>query len=241
MIKAVIFDLDGTLVDTIEDLKDALNVSLKQNGYNISYSRKQTMDLVGSGIRNLCKNAIENITCQEEDIGKVLSSFIPNYDKMQINHSKPYEGVIELLDYIKQKNIKCAVFSNKKYENTVYIVNHLFKENTFDFIYGKKEGYPLKPDTRALDLILNELKVKKEEVLYVGDSDVDMKTAINGNLIKVAVTYGYRDKNILLSYNPDYIVSSPLEIKSILEQIKWQNQNKRGSYIPLRVDKNDTL
>ena len=68
-----------------------------------------------------------------------------------------------------------------------------------------------------------------------------MKTAINGNLIKVAVTYGYRDKNILLSYNPDYIVSSPLEIKSILEQIKWQNQNKRGSYIPLRVDKNDTL
>ena len=114
MIKAVIFDLDGTLVDTIEDLKDALNASLKQNGYNISYSRKQTMDLVGSGIRNLCKNAIENITCQEEDIDKVLSSFITNYDKMQINHSKPYEGVIELLDYIKQKNIKCAVFSNKK-------------------------------------------------------------------------------------------------------------------------------
>ena len=98
MIKAVIFDLDGTLVDTIEDLKDALNVSLKQNGYNISYSRKQTMDLVGSGIRNLCKNAIENITCQEEDIDKLLSSFITNYDKMQINHSKPYEGVIELLD-----------------------------------------------------------------------------------------------------------------------------------------------
>ena len=120
MIKAVIFDLDGTLVDTIEDLKDALNASLKQNGYNISYSRKQTMDLVGSGIRNLCKNAIENITCQEEDIDKVLSSFITNYDKMQINHSKPYEGVIELLDYIKQKNIKCAVFSNKKYENTVF-------------------------------------------------------------------------------------------------------------------------
>ena len=74
MIKAVIFDLDGTLVDTIEDLKDALNVSLKQNGYNISYSRKQTMDLVGSGIRNLCKNAIENITCQEEDIDKLLLS-----------------------------------------------------------------------------------------------------------------------------------------------------------------------
>ena len=98
MIRAVIFDLDGTLVDTIEDLEDALNASLKQNGYNISYSRKQTMDLVGSGIRNLCKNAIENITCQEEDIDKMLSSFITNYDKMQINHSKPYEGVIELLD-----------------------------------------------------------------------------------------------------------------------------------------------
>ena len=147
------------------------------------------------------------------------------YDLLEVRNSNWVHNNIskefcELLDYIKQKNIKCAVFSNKKYENTVYIVNHLFKENTFDFIYGKKEGYPLKPDTRALDLILDELKVKKEEVLYVGDSDVDMKTAINGNLIKVAVTYGYRDKNILLSYNPDYIVSSPLEIKSILEQIK---------------------
>ena len=115
MIKAVIFDIDGKLVDTIEDIKNELNVYLKYNVYNMSYSHKQTMDLVGSRIRNLCKNAIENITCQEEDIDKVLSSFITNYDKMKINHSKPYEGVIELLDYIKQKNIKCAVFSNIMY------------------------------------------------------------------------------------------------------------------------------
>ncbi|MGN1294778.1 MAG: HAD family hydrolase [Bacilli bacterium] len=217
MIKAVIFDLDGTLVDTISDLSNALNLSLKQNGYDISYTVEQTKALVGSGIRDLCKKAIEKITDKEEDITRLLSSFIANYDLMQIETSKPYEGIMELLEYLKQKNIKIAVFSNKKYENTLYIVENLFKKNTFDVVYGKKDGYPLKPDTRALNFILNDLKVTKEEVLYVGDSDVDMKTAINGGLVKVAVTYGYRDKEILLTYNPQYVVSSPLEIKKIIE------------------------
>lgn len=217
MIKAVIFDLDGTLVDTIKDLSDAINLSLKQNGYSIVYSIDQTKELIGSGIRNLCAKALEPFSSSDEDVEKVLNSFMHNYDLMQLNNTKPYEEMENVLYYLKQKGIKLAVLSNKKYENTLYIVTHLFKENTFDVIYGKKEGYPLKPDTKALYSVIDKLNVKKEEVLYVGDSDVDMKTAINGNLKKVAVTYGYRSEDILKEYNPEYCISSPIEIKKIIE------------------------
>lgn len=217
MIKAVIFDLDGTLVDTIQDLSDAINLSLKQNGYSITYSINQTKELIGSGIRNLCAKALEPFSSSEKDVEKVLNSFMNNYDLMQLNNTKPYEEMENVLYYLKQKGIKLAVLSNKKYENTLYIVTHLFKENTFDVIYGKKEGYPLKPDTKALYSVIDKLNVKKEEVLYVGDSDVDMKTAINGNLKKVAVTYGYRSEDILKEYSPEYCISSPIEIKKIIE------------------------
>ena len=115
--------------------------------------------------------------------------------------------------------MKTAILSNKKEENTREIVAHLCKENTFDQIVGKREEFPLKPDPTSLNYLIALLGVDKDEVLYVGDSDTDMKTADNLSLRKVAVTYGYRDKEILEQYKPDYMIDDFREIQTIVNYL----------------------
>lgn len=216
MIKALIFDFDGTLVNTLEDLKDSINMALVSNGFKKQYSIDETKHLIGKGIRVLCTRALNYCSHSLEDEEKVYKSFYDYYSKNQINKTKPYPSVIETLKEIKKRNIKIAILSNKKHENLQEIVSNLFPKNLFDIAFGKKDEFPLKPSPDSLCHILDLLNVTKEEVLYIGDSDVDMETARNANVKKIAVTYGYREKKLLENYNPEYIIDDISELLKII-------------------------
>lgn len=216
MIKAIIFDFDGTLVNTLYDLQDSINEALVLNGYQKQYTYEETMYLIGSGTRVLCKRALDYIEHTIKDEEKLFSDFSVCYQENQLNKTRPYDGVINTLIKIKNKGVKLAILSNKVHDNTLLIANHLFDKDLFDIIVGQKKNIPLKPDPTSLKLLIEELQVNKEDVLYVGDSDTDMKTANNFNVKKVAVTYGYRPREELEKYHPEYIVDDFSEIIKLI-------------------------
>ena len=216
MIKALIFDFDGTLVNTIEDLKDSINMALISNGFDKQYSTEETKNLIGKGIRVLCTRALSYCSHTLEDEEKIYKSFYDFYLKNQTKKTKPYPNVIETLMNLKNRNVKIAILSNKKESNLLDIVDKLFPKNMFCYVIGKREDFPLKPNPISLLYLINLLEVKQEEVLYVGDSDVDMETADNANVKKIAVTYGYREKELLVKYSPNYIINNIKEILRII-------------------------
>ena len=221
MIKAIIFDFDGTLVDTLDDLKDAINEALLINGYERQYTYEETKSLIGMGTKVLCQRAISYIEHTNEDVEKVFSDFSKIYRKIQCNKTHLFPHVQMTLNELKIKGIKLAILSNKVEENTLKIADNLFKKDTFDQIIGQRKEFPLKPDPTSLKYLISLLNVSNNEVLYVGDSDTDMKTADNLKLKKVAVTYGYRDQEVLKTYQPNYLID---DFSKIMEIIDYENK-----------------
>ena len=217
MYKYVIFDLDGTLIDTLDDLKKGINFALKELGYNISYTKEETKFLIGEGTRNLCARAIKNIPHTEEDEETLFKEFTRLYKLHQLDDTRPFFHVEELLKLLKENNIKTAVLSNKVEQNVVDILTYLKLDSYFEIIRGQRKDIPLKPNPSSLNNLILDLAASKEEVLYVGDSDVDMVVARNAEVDVAAVTYGYRDIELLKNYNPNYIISDPLEIYNIVK------------------------
>ncbi len=217
MYKYVIFDLDGTLIDTLDDLKKGINFALKELGYNISYTKEETKYLIGEGTRNLCARAIKNIPHTEEDEEILFKEFSRLYKLHQLDDTRPFVHVEELLKLLKENNIKAAVLSNKVEQNVIDILSHLKLDSYFEIIRGQRKDIPLKPNPSSLNNLISDLGASKEEVLYVGDSDVDMIVSHNAEVNVAAVTYGYRDIELLKKYNPNYIISDPLEIYNIVK------------------------
>lgn len=216
MYRAVVFDLDGTLVYTLEDLKNAINSALKNLGYSFCYSLEDTKRLIGSGTKNLCRRAIDSLNPSEEEVEILFREFTKEYNMHQLDNASLYEGVMDVLIELKKRGIKVAILSNKVDKNTKEIISHLCKNFTFDYILGQTSIYPLKPDPTSLFKVIEEIKVKKEEVLYVGDSDTDMKTGKNARVDVCAVTYGFREKEVLETYKPRYMIDSIKEILKII-------------------------
>ena len=216
MYKAVIFDLDGTLVYTLEDLKNSINLALKNLNYHFSYSLEETKRLIGSGTKNLCRRAISSLNPQDEEVEILFKEFTREYNEHQLDNASLYDGVMDVLIELRKKGIKLAILSNKVDKNTKEIISHLCKGFSFDFILGQTTIYPLKPDPTSLFKVIEELKVENDEVLYVGDSDTDMKTGNNAHVDVCAVTYGFREKEVLESYNPKYMIDSIKEILKIV-------------------------
>ncbi len=217
MYKYVIFDLDGTLIDTLDDLKKGINFALKELGYNISYTKEETKLLIGEGTRNLCIRAIKNIPHTEEDEEILFKEFTRQYKLHQLDDTRPFYHVEELLKLLKESNIKVAVLSNKVEQNVVDILSYLKLDSYFEIIRGQRKDIPLKPNPSSLNNLILDLGAKKEDVLYVGDSDVDMIVSRNASVDVVAVTYGYRDIELLKKYHPNYIISDPLEIYNLVK------------------------
>lgn len=192
MIDTVIFDMDGTLLDTLEDLKDAVNEGLSVKGYP-ARSLEEIRQFVGNGVGVLLRNAVPEGT-SEADMEVCLEAFKAHYAKHWQDKTKPYDGILQLLADLKASGKKTAVISNKYDEAVVQLCKDYFPE-LFDAARGERAGVPRKPAPDGIYSILEELGSVKEHAVYVGDSEVDMETAKNAGLVSVGVTWGFGTGN----------------------------------------------
>lgn len=215
MKKLVIFDLDGTLLNTIADLAAATNQALQHYGYP-THEVEAYRFFVGNGINKLFERALPETERTEENILKIRSQFVPYYDTHNADLSRPYPGIPELLMTLQQKGIKIAVASNKYQAATRKLIAHYFPEINFVEVLGQREGIPAKPDPS----IVNEIKIKagvdEKEILYAGDSNVDMQTAHNAGVTAVGVAWGFRPRTELEALHPAYIIEKAEELLSLL-------------------------
>lgn len=212
MKKLVIFDLDGTLLNTIADLANSTNYALKVLGYPIHEPDKYNF-MVGNGINKLFERALPDGEKTEENVLRVRQKFVPYYDQHNADKSRPYPGVTELLETLQTAGMQLAVASNKYQAATEKLIAHYFPNIKFTAVFGQREGIPVKPDPIIMKEILQIAKVQEEETLYVGDSGVDMQTAINAGVTSCGVTWGFRPRTELESFHPDHIVDNAEEIK----------------------------
>ena len=220
MIKAAIFDLDGTIIDTLEDLANAGNYVLKQNGFEV-HDKEKYRFFVGSGIRNLCIRMLpEEKKSDEELINKIFNDFNSYYGKHYMDNTKAYDGVENMLKKLVDMNIKVGVLTNKGHEFTVPILKKVYGDFPFSVILGKTDKFPVKPSKECIDYVMNKLEVSGEECIYIGDSNVDMQTAINGNISEIiGVSWGFRPVEELKQAGAKYIVHSPEEIIDIVNKL----------------------
>lgn len=212
--KGIIFDLDGTLVNSLEDISDAMNIVLKGLNYP-THTYDTYQYFIGSGLRNLVSKALPSSNNKEEQIEICFEMMIQEYRKICTLKTKPYEGILELLDNLTSQNIKLAVFSNKADELTKKIASEIFP-NHFDTAVGLSTEELKKPNPFEAIEICKKWNLKPEEILFVGDSDIDMQTAIKANMFPVGVSWGYRTKDELLASGAKLVINSASELIEIL-------------------------
>ena len=215
--RLAIFDLDGTLLDTIGDLAAACNYMLAQRGLPL-HSREEYHKMVGNGILKLVERALpehlrstDYVMAAREDL---LAYYVANIDR----YTRPYDGIREVLHTLQEEGWCLAVASNKFDSGTKKLVASIFPEVQFKAIYGNREGFPLKPDAALVELIMKECGAERTSTTMIGDSGVDMQTAKSGGVRSIGCTWGFRSHAELEENGADYIVDNPLEILQILNQ-----------------------
>lgn len=214
MKKLVIFDLDGTLLNTIDDLAQSTNHALQTLGYP-THEESAYHLMVGNGINKLLERALPEEERTEENILRMRKEFIPYYDRHNMDRSRPYPGIPQLLKYLQAQGILLAVASNKYQSATVRLIDAYFPTLRFAAVLGQRDGVNVKPDPAIVDDILEITGVAKENTLYVGDSGVDMLTAANAGVTACGVTWGFRPRAELEKFNPAYIVDIAAMIAEI--------------------------
>ena len=214
MKKLVIFDLDGTLLDTVADLANATNQALEQCGYP-THPTDAYYQFVGNGINKLFARALPAEASTEENVMRIRSLFVPYYNEHNADCSRPYPGVVALLEALQERGMLLAVASNKYHEATLKLVRHFFPSIRFAAIYGQREGVAIKPAPDIVYDILCDTGIAKENTLYVGDSGVDMQTASNAGVESVGVTWGFRSVEELRENGAVHIVHAADEIEKI--------------------------
>jgi phosphoglycolate phosphatase len=210
--KAVIFDLDGTLLDTIEDLAGGVNYAMRCFNFP-EYSVEEVRSFVGNGVRNLILRALPE--SKKDMIDTVLPVFKEYYGAHSKDKTAPYEGIIELLVALKQKGVKTAILSNK-FDGAVKALAEEYFPGLIDYALGEGNGVKVKPDPEGMNHVFEVLGVKKEESLYIGDSEVDVVTAIGVGVDLVAVSWGFRDKEVLLEHGATVVADSVRELHDML-------------------------
>lgn len=214
MIKAVIFDLDGTLVDSIGDLCDSTNFALEKYGFP-THEKEKYNYFVGDGMLKLIERVIPQEKFNFEIQQSVYCEFLAYYRNHFLDKTLPYEDISQAIADLIEKGIKLAVVSNKNDEMVRKIVEKFFKD-CFVSVVGKREAYPLKPDpTLTLDII-KELGVKPQECAFLGDSGMDMLTAKNAGCVAIGVLWGFRTREELEENGAQYLLESPREIAPLI-------------------------
>lgn len=216
MFKCCIFDLDGTLLDTVASLAHSANRAMEKFGLP-PQPVKRYKYFAGDGQIELIKRCvIASGDTYLTNFYKVLREYIKLFEKDCIYEVKPYDGITELTCWLKANNIKIAVLTNKQHDNALYVLNSVFGENYFDFILGQDDTHEKKPSRTGVDIILRKMNVKEDECIYIGDTNTDMKTGKNAGLFTVGVTWGFRDYEELKKGEPQAIIDSPLQLRDII-------------------------
>lgn len=215
MVKAVIFDLDGTLLDTLEDLANAVNAALRHAKMPV-HSIDDVRMFVGNGVKKLMERAIPEGENNPE-FDSTYQYFREYYAAHCKENTKLYPGIWELLEDLKKRGIKIAIVSNKM-DPAVKILNNDYFSGMMDAALGESEAVPKKPAPDMVFKAMEELGVTKDEAVYVGDSDVDIKTAANCGLPCISVTWGFRDTEFLLEHGATHLVNTPAEILNLVSE-----------------------
>ena len=215
MKKLAIFDLDGTLLNTIEDLGYAANHALQAHGYP-THSIASYPFFVGNGVRRLIERVLPEDARTEATIDRLLVTFKEYYNDHNTDYTKPYEGIPELLSLLSSRGVAIAVASNKYQAATEKLISHFFPTLSFIAVEGQKEGVPVKPDPSIVFEILAKAKTPKADTIYIGDSGVDMETARRACVDSVGVTWGFRPEKELVENHADTIVNSPGDIEKLV-------------------------
>lgn len=210
--KLCIFDLDGTLTDSLRDLADSMNYAIQKHGFAPRPTGEYRY-MVGNGISVLADRAAGLDKNSNPDVKrKILEDFGEYYELHKLDNTRPFDGMSELIRKLKELGIKLAVNSNKNDNFTYDIVTTLFGKDCFSDIRGKRDGVNAKPDPSAALSIIENAGVKKEECIYIGDSNVDIRTAKNAGIKSIGVCWGFRTKEELMQEGADYIAEIPEDI-----------------------------
>jgi len=223
-IKAIIFDLDGTLVDSLQDIANSMNLALEESGYP-THPIEAYRDFVGNGVSVLVQKALPADKRDEKEIKKMVKKFAEKYEKNWFIETKPFVGILHLIQTCVARKVKLATLSNKAHAFTKRMIRHYFRgaminqgKNPFGIYSGAQEDKPLKPDPSAALELAERLKVDPGNVAFVGDSPVDMETAKNAGMIAIGAAWGFSGREILEKANPDAIFDSPVELATYLDQ-----------------------
>ncbi|WP_455714954.1 HAD family hydrolase [Anaerosporobacter sp.] len=218
--KAAIFDLDGTVADTLESIAYSANRTLEALGLT-KRPMKEYNYYAGDGADVLVMRALK-AACGDEKRAQELfkeaqAKYKEIFEEYCMYHVKPFDGITQMLDGLKAQGIKIGVLSNKPHERTVVVVNELFGERYFDLVCGQKEGIPKKPDPSGAITMLEEFGVEPTECVYVGDTNVDMQTGKNTGMFTVGVLWGFRDREELVNNKADAIITHPLDLLNYID------------------------
>lgn len=214
MFQTVIFDLDGTLLDTLEDLANAANYVCRQNEWP-ERSIEECRTFVGDGVLNFVKRVAPEWEKSPLITASATQLFCEYYDKHDAEFTRPYAGMVELLQELKDKGVKLGIYSNKKHSFCQQLADHYFP-GLFMHVQGKEQGGALKPDAEGTNRVLEAIEANPATTLFVGDSVVDMETARNANVKSCAVSWGFRSEAELKAANPDFWVATTSDIRKIV-------------------------
>jgi phosphoglycolate phosphatase len=210
----VLFDLDGTLLNTIDDLAESMNSVLEKHGLP-QHSVDAYKYFVGEGMENLVRKSIPLDVCTDDFVTALFNEMKQTYRSRWNRKTKPYDGITEVLLSIKQAGLRIGVLSNKIHDVTCETVQYYFKQVEFDIVIGHRD-FRRKPSPDAALFVAQQWGVVPEQILYIGDSMTDMQTATNASMVPAGVLWGFRDKKELLENGAQYILDKPLDILTIL-------------------------
>lgn len=214
---AVIFDLDGTLLDTIDDLADSVNAVLKGSSLPI-HDTDSYRYFVGTGLKNLVRKALPDSFRTSDNINKYTDAVAKEYGARWDKKTRPYAGIIDMLSTLTGIGVKMSILSNKPHKFTLKVVEKFLPANCFEYVFGDREGVPKKPDPAGALEISSLMNIPPERFLYVGDSDTDMITATSAGMYPIGVKWGFRDPNELIRTGAKTILENPQELLAFFRE-----------------------
>ncbi len=211
----IIFDLDGTLINSLPGIANSLNTGLTEHGHP-THSIEVIREFIGDGSWMLCRRAIPD--AEEDIVDELNTSFVKNYSNLWLEGTTLYDDILDLLTTIPEKH-HLSILSNKPHAFTTEIASKIFPENTFHIVLGQREGIAKKPDPKGIHEIIENSGHSDRRAILIGDSTVDIQTSKNAEVGSIAVTWGFEDADDLLSLSPDHIVNSVSELQDLLLKI----------------------